>query len=740
MEKQFSFSSFLKRSLTACIPIAGYRRKLRKKWLNSSVPSSLKKFIRSQGLSGDSESLIQGLGIVEGEKPLVSIIVPNYNHAPYLRQRLDSIYQQTYTNIEVILMDDCSTDDSRDILEEYRSRFPDKTITLFNETNSGHVFSQWAKGISHAKGDLVWMAESDDYCDSRFLETLVPFFSLPAVSLAYARTDFVQNGKKIWSIEEYLNDLSPTKWHQPFIDTSQHFVANYHSVKNVIPNASSVLFRNRKCFDILHDETLRQLKLCGDWLIYLSILRGGLVAYSSKTTNYYRIHEKSTSLKIQKEQTYFSEHAIIARALKSWYHIPHESFLKLESQLKTKYAQDGIDSFAFADIFNLKLLDEAPSFLNIILCTAGFSQGGGETYPIYVANALREKGHTVSLFDFQLLPESKGIRSLLRDDIPVFRFTPGQAENEKNIKELIAKLDPDIIHTHHLQTDSIISDIRKSLPFRHVVNLHGMYEAVDETFWKNCNISLPSLHQTVDHFIYTADKGLAYFTDQQFSVDNFTKILNGLPRLPYQPVKRSELHVPEEAFLICLVSRGIPTKGWYEGIEAVMKANGHSARPVYLIIVGTGECYDSLLAEMDESVKKYVRLLGFKSNLRDYFSAADIGFLPTYFPGESCPLVLIDCLMAGKPFLVSDIGETRNQMLTSSGAFAGDVVPLVDGKPNIEIFADRIVEWANNPESYQSILSRVNEVAEKMEIGYVSSLYESIYWDLVSDRNNSTVK
>ena len=100
----------------------------------------------------------------------VSIIVPNYNHAEYLEERLNSIYSQTYTNYEVILLDDCSTDASRDILLRYQKMFPEKTRIIFNDVNSGRPFWQWLKGIEAAKGDLIWIAESDDYCDADFLE------------------------------------------------------------------------------------------------------------------------------------------------------------------------------------------------------------------------------------------------------------------------------------------------------------------------------------------------------------------------------------------------------------------------------------------------------------------------------------------------------------------------------------------------------------------------------------------
>src|SRR5271155_4024439 len=103
--------------------------------------------------------------------PTVSIIVPNYNHARFLRQRIDSILTQTFQDFELILLDDCSTDQSRSILREYTT---DPRVRLeFNDANSGSTFKQWNKGVSLTRGKYIWIAESDDYADPRLLERLV---------------------------------------------------------------------------------------------------------------------------------------------------------------------------------------------------------------------------------------------------------------------------------------------------------------------------------------------------------------------------------------------------------------------------------------------------------------------------------------------------------------------------------------------------------------------------------------
>src|SRR5690348_1753899 len=104
--------------------------------------------------------------------PKVSVIIPNYNHAQYLNQRIDSVLKQTYSDFEVIILDDYSIDNSRDIIEQYRTNKKVSAI-IYNEINSGNPFQQWDKGIQLAQGEYIWFAESDDWCELNLLETVM---------------------------------------------------------------------------------------------------------------------------------------------------------------------------------------------------------------------------------------------------------------------------------------------------------------------------------------------------------------------------------------------------------------------------------------------------------------------------------------------------------------------------------------------------------------------------------------
>ncbi len=95
-------------------------------------------------------------------KPLVSILIPNFNKAPYLRETLDSILAQTYTDWECIIVDDHSTDDSWGILEEYAEK--DLRFKIYRRPDhlpkGGNVCRNFA--YDNSRGDLILYLDSDD--------------------------------------------------------------------------------------------------------------------------------------------------------------------------------------------------------------------------------------------------------------------------------------------------------------------------------------------------------------------------------------------------------------------------------------------------------------------------------------------------------------------------------------------------------------------------------------------------
>jgi len=220
----------------------------------------------------------------------VSVIVPNYNHAEFLKQRIDSILDQSYRDFELILLDDCSTDSSGDIIEQYRHH--DKVSKIvYNNKNSGSTFIQWNKGVSLANGQYIWLAESDDFAGRRFLEHCMNEFTRQhQLTLVYTDSKIVDENNLVIheDLSFWTDDISVSKWGCSYIKNGCEEIKEALSKKNTIPNASAVVFRK-----IFFNEVLGY-RFCGDWMFWIKVLETGNMAFIKQPLNFFRSHSNTT--------------------------------------------------------------------------------------------------------------------------------------------------------------------------------------------------------------------------------------------------------------------------------------------------------------------------------------------------------------------------------------------------------------------------------------------------------------
>ena len=653
--------------------------------------------------------------------PLISVIVPNYNHAPYLELRLESIFSQTYENFEVILLDDASTDDSARVLRRFHQRYPHKSTLVINEENSGGVFHQWERGLNLAQGDIVWIAESDDWCTENFLETLVPYFENEAIMLAYARTVFMdgEGEQQIWSINEYLHDIDPQRWNHPIVETGPAIVREAFAVKNIVPNVSSALFRTPRDLEILADPEWRQMKTCGDWVLYLHLLRGGMLAYSPQACNYYRIHGKNTSVGSYSQDAFYREHELVARTVQQYFDVPAQVLRTLRDNLEIhwretrgEYSDAALEACFSLDRIAAMQGARAP---NLLMASYAFCSGGGETFPVSLANIMKGYGYNVTYLDCAREPRLDGVRNRLRTDIPIVSdFT--------QLERILADFNIQVIHSHHAWMDSTILDILpEDVACKTVVTLHGMYETINEYELKPI---LPRLVKRSARLIYVADKNLdAIRRHKLLDYARVERIDNALEQADFETISRESLGVPEGAFVLTLVSRAMEEKGWREAIEAVELARSKSGKDIHLLLVGDGPEYERMQQEV---LPGHVHLEGFQRNVRGYFAVADMGFPPSKFSGESFPLVIIECLQSGVPFLASDLGEI-SRMLDGPDGMAGAVIPLDGDKIDIPALANVLVNLLNKDSKLQAMRDAVGGAASKFDPAILAEKHDSAY-------------
>ena len=226
--------------------------------------------------------------------PTVSIIIPNYNHAPYLKQRIDSVLEQTYQDFEVILLDDCSTDNSRAVIEQYRNH-PKVNQIIYNENNSGGVFKQWIKGMELAKGKYVWIAESDDYAAPNFLQTTVAVLDADAYcGMVFTASTTVDESGTVLTTTEKTKPAVFAQLESEGNTINARNLAHFLIAELVIENASSVLFRRESLLGLDLQE-LRSFRNTGDRFAYIGIALKSTIQYVPHYCNYMRSHQRNTT-------------------------------------------------------------------------------------------------------------------------------------------------------------------------------------------------------------------------------------------------------------------------------------------------------------------------------------------------------------------------------------------------------------------------------------------------------------
>jgi glycosyltransferase involved in cell wall biosynthesis len=228
------------------------------------------------------------------------VVVPNYNYARYLGERLHSIVAQSLPVYEIIVLDDASTDDSVERLRELQSSFSVPIRVVPSQQNSGSVFRQWLKGVELVRGDYIWIAEADDLSESDFLARVMPAFDDPSVVMSYSQSSQIdENGNKLANdYLDYVADIDTERWRQSFVATLRDELEHGFGVKNTIPNVSAVVFRRDALLRALRDgiEHICSYRVAGDWVTYMEVLTHGKLAFNPIPANHHRRHSGSVTI------------------------------------------------------------------------------------------------------------------------------------------------------------------------------------------------------------------------------------------------------------------------------------------------------------------------------------------------------------------------------------------------------------------------------------------------------------
>lgn len=230
--------------------------------------------------------------MMEPNKPLVSIALCTYNGETFLREQLDSLVNQSYTNLEIIALDDKSTDGTLQILNDYQEKYP--VIKVFeNEYNLGYT-KNFEKAISICNGEYIALCDQDDVWDLNKVALMVQ--GIGENALIYHDSEFIsQNGS---SLNQKVSDL--LNMYEGNLNTPFLF---YNCV-----SGHAVLFKKA-----LVDKLLPFKKgLFHDWFIAIMATENGGIKYLNQSLVKYRQHLSSNTdiLRLKKEEKIKSKKSI----------------------------------------------------------------------------------------------------------------------------------------------------------------------------------------------------------------------------------------------------------------------------------------------------------------------------------------------------------------------------------------------------------------------------------------------
>ena len=217
---------------------------------------------------------------------LVSIIVTSYNHAEFLDQRMKSLLNQSYQNVEIIVVDDCSTDNSLDVLEPFKKNPQVSIVALDN--NNGYA-EACNIGVGLSRGDFIMFAECDDYNLPNHVEDLLKCFHRhPGIGVVFCKSNMVDNHGNLLGDDFQFREKTFKKYCHRDTVISSPDMQRFFLIHCVIPNMSAALIY-KKYYEAVGglDPSFRA---CADWDFWCRISTQCDFYYTTQRMNNFRTH------------------------------------------------------------------------------------------------------------------------------------------------------------------------------------------------------------------------------------------------------------------------------------------------------------------------------------------------------------------------------------------------------------------------------------------------------------------
>lgn len=618
----------------------------------------------------------------------VSVIIPNYNYEKFLPERINSILNQTLRPLEILFLDDNSFDNSLNVAQEILSKNSIPFRIFKNKKNKG-TYHQWIKGIQEAKGEMIWIAEADDFSEPDFLENMIPELDNPVTVITYCQSKIIdENGEIICNNNLYhTHDLDNSRWINHYRSTGIREMADFLVYRNTIPNVSACLFKKEDLFDSL--EGLENFRYCGDWFLYSNLLLKGNISYLAQSYNSFRRHSVSVTRSNFMSEDYLSELIIIKNFQVNNYPIHSSQIEVIKHYFNKDYRFDGLKINAEHPKFHefqknaIEITSERKRFA-FVTTNHNSTNGGSEMLWTESVKHLRQQGHDIILIIKKWDPEpqlfhelrSRGIEILFKDNdeyeqLISFRpdlFIISTGDQDEGTEWFPFCIESNIPYCiiNHLTKEIKYWPLRKDkLPL--VKEGYKNAERVFFTCWNNHSI----MQQRIDEEITNAEVFYnPYKVDRNISIP-FPSFNSGI-----------QIAMPHRLLLIHkgqdMVFRLLTKEKWRK-------------RNIVLNIYGDGPDKEYL---MEFAKNNKLNLIYFHSRVSDVrliWEKNHAILFSSYM--EGMPIILIEAMLCARVPIATNVGGHEEVITNNISGFIAQSPSIDDIDDALERAFQRINEW-----------------------------------------------
>lgn len=643
--------------------------------------------------------------------PLISVIIPIYNVEKYLKQCVDSVLQQTYTNIEVILVDDGSPDNCPQICDEYAKQ--DSKIRVIHKENGG-LSDARNVGIASATGDYLVCLDSDDYWkDESSLASIVE-----VLQGNNCEVDIIMFGRTVFEEGSDKTFVWPALDLQRINGKNKLEVLTYLTeIGNLYTSACNKLVKRCLLENVEFERGLLSEDLDWSLNVYLKAdrffavnnpfycyrKRAGSITTSMKEKNFsdllYIISKWSKKLAAlhiseQEKKIYFGflcyqyciligllsrgESSVRERIRKEMK--PYEWLLKYDCNYKTHLVCRLYKALGFN--LTCKLLSvylkHNMNAKRILLIINSLQTGGGETVVAELAKKLNEN-YAVCVLLLQKT-DSALCNELKENGICILELNSSSVYNPMKILQL-RKFLPlfDVVHVHlfpALYWVSIAKKICKVKLGRFVYTEHSTHNRRrDKPFFKLLD---KCVYREYDHIVGISEKAssnlISYLPMLAGKVSTINNGINIAKFTDAKPIMRAEIGLNETDFVLIQVANFRQAKDQATVIRSLKMLPKH----IKAVFVGAGPNmkYCQELSEEEKVVDRCL-FLGKRTDIAQLLKMANVVIMSSHWEGFG--LAAVEGMATGKPVVASDIDGLREVVEGAGVLFPqGDEVILAD--------------------------------------------------------------